>query len=85
MTDLLPCQFEPANETWCHEHGRLPHECAEMYSTELSRRPPSPKLDLPQEVREAMAYFAKTGVPFGGEQADILCAFIRRIAGEGSR
>jgi hypothetical protein len=51
----------------------------------LEKPTPPPKLDLPQEVREAMAYFAKTGIPFGGEQADILCAFIRRIAGEGDR
>jgi hypothetical protein len=89
MTDLLPCQFEPANETWCHEHGRFPHECAEMYSTELSRRPPSPKLELPQEVREAMK--RTKSVDEGGcpcEDCDdnrTFAAFIRRIAGEGDR
>jgi Lar family restriction alleviation protein len=54
-----------------------------------NRRSPTPKLELPQEVREALAFYAK-GQSYVGHSTEAvhgraLASFIRRIAGEESR
>jgi hypothetical protein len=55
----------------------------------IEKPTPSPKLELPQEVREALAFYAK-GQSYVGHSTEavhgrVLAAFIRRIAGEESR
>jgi hypothetical protein len=80
MTDaLLPCDYDESGACQTHPGG----------AASWCDKAPSPKLDLPQEVREAME--RTKSVDEGGcpcEDCDdnrTFAAFILRIAGEGCR
>jgi hypothetical protein len=68
----------------CKDHGTKPGNPGQKCFA-----CPSPKLDLPQEVLGALAFYAK-GQSYVGHSTEavhgrVLAAFIRRIAGEGDR
>ena len=108
MTDaLLPCPFcgesllveavfcDPYYAVLCRGcENSTAYQEREKSITAWNRRTPSPKLELTQEVREALAAVKEHGwkqYPVGADRAAlchaaiILDAFIRRIAGEEKR
>ena len=93
MTDaLLPCPF---CEAFPVQHSAGPFIACEgegcpmfmrlTHHDDWNRRPPSPKLELPQEVLEMMERVESSDRHYATRAEKVLAAFIRRIAGEGER